>query len=401
MVTRQQREVAPARTSCGPSAGTRNSRLRGWARPRLLVAVLISLAWADGACWLSAEEQRELVVAGSGSAFVVNPDGYLLTCAHVVAEADQVHVSLGEQTVPATVAAVDKTHDLALLKVNQALASALPLAAPTAGELGEEVRAFGFPLQQNLGTSVKVTRGTISGKETIQNISVLQIDVAINRGNSGGPLVNNHGEVVGIVNGKLRPTLGSDVAFAVPAKYAREMLGIQGVPLGAFSSASALDGPELARRISPSVALVLVSKRKGEPSGASTGATGVVRAVAASSPPNPPQWVKELPPQAADDYLHRRSECLQTGDPKSLLNWLGLWHSALSEPNRTRLELDYIELLLTQTAVRAKWPAREAALREAARRLETIARQGPVDAESQRTLSRLRALLEARSRGNE
>jgi len=58
-------------------------------------------------------------------------------------------------------------------------------------------------------------------------------------------------------------------------------------------------------------------------------------------------------------------------------------------------------LLLTQTAVRAKWPAREAALREAARRLETIARQGPVDAESQRTLSRLRALLEARSRGNE
>lgn len=107
---------------------------------------------------LRAEEPRPMATA-----FVVHPDGYLLTAAHVVKDAVKVEVAIGGKRYEATVLRVDEKRDLALLQIKAKNLPALPLGNSNVVEVGEEVRAFGFSLASALGDSVKVTRGTVSG----------------------------------------------------------------------------------------------------------------------------------------------------------------------------------------------------------------------------------------------
>lgn len=125
----------------------------------------------------------------AGTAFVVHPDGYLLTAAHVVKDAVKVEVVIGEKSYSATVLGVDEKRDLALLQIQAKNLSVLSLGNSNAVQVGEEVRVFGFPLASALGDSVKVTRGTVSGIVTKEAQRVFQMDAAVNPGNSGGPLV--------------------------------------------------------------------------------------------------------------------------------------------------------------------------------------------------------------------
>jgi hypothetical protein len=350
---------------------------------RCYAAMLVACLVAGAAL---AQEKNALIPTSSGTAFVVNENGYLLTCAHVVSKAVEVRVMLANKSTPARVLGVDEAHDLALLKVEDNSLTALPLGSSRAPELGEEVRAFGFPLAFSyLGTSIKVTRGTISGIETHNNMSILQLDAAVNPGNSGGPLVNRRGEVVGVINIKLR---GAGLGFAVPAQYAQRLLQAHRVPFTPASTIMDLDGPDLAKLVSPSVLLVVARLEKSTGSAAARPAARSTPAQTSSStpvaPPNPSEWVRELSPQAATDYLERRAQSLRAADPSPLRNWLTLWDSALNEPNRTRVELDYVELLLTGTPT-------PTARREARERLQAIAARGLVDPQSRATCERLQA----------
>jgi len=165
----------------------------------------------------------------TATAFVVHPDGYLLTAAHVVKDASKVDVAIGGQRYEATVLGVDEKPDLALLHIKAKGLPALPLGNSNAVERVEEVRAFGFLLSSVLGDSVKVTRGTVSGIETKVAQKVFQIDAAVNPGNSGGPLVNEKGEVISIINAKLAGVAVSNVGFTVPINYAKPLLRDEGV----------------------------------------------------------------------------------------------------------------------------------------------------------------------------
>ena len=100
---------------------------------------------------------------GSGTAFVVSADGYLLTCDHVVRTATDIKVTLGEQTTSCKVVARDSAHDLALLHTERKDLPVLPLADSDAVELAQEVRTAGFPLSDVLGSQPEDHAGLRGG----------------------------------------------------------------------------------------------------------------------------------------------------------------------------------------------------------------------------------------------
>jgi serine protease Do len=156
-----------------------------------------------------------------GSGFIIDPAGYIVTNNHVIADADEVNVILNDgTTLKADVVGRDQKTDLALLKVN----STKPLKAVKFGDsdklrLGEWVIAIGNPF--SLGGTV--TAGIVSARNRdIQSgpyDNYIQTDAAINRGNSGGPLFNLNGEVIGVNTAIISPSGGSiGIGFAVPSK---------------------------------------------------------------------------------------------------------------------------------------------------------------------------------------
>src|SRR5205085_676958 len=124
---------------------------------------------------------------GTGTAFVIHPDGYLLTCQHVTEAATKLEVVLSGKTYPATVVIDDPIHDLAIIRIEATKLPSLRLADSETVQQGEEVRAIGFPLSSILGENIKATRGTIAGINEDEGRKVFQIDASINPGNSGGP----------------------------------------------------------------------------------------------------------------------------------------------------------------------------------------------------------------------
>ena len=201
---------------------------------------------------------------GSGTAFVVHRDGLLVTCAHVVRGATKVNVTLGGNSWPGDVVGLDDRHDLALVRIAASKLPALPLADSDQVRLAEEVRAVGFPLSDVLGTSVKITRGSISGHVAQKDDKLLQIDASINPGNSGGPLVNDRGQVVGVNSAGLVGEKVNNVGFAVPINYARQLLASKGITPSGQPVDRPLDGPALAEAVTPAVAYVTVNVGSGD-----------------------------------------------------------------------------------------------------------------------------------------
>ncbi|MEI6521253.1 MAG: SUMF1/EgtB/PvdO family nonheme iron enzyme [bacterium] len=196
--------------------------------------------------------------SGTGTGFVVNPNGYLLTCAHVVKGSGKITVTLGDKTLEAAVLRVDETHDIALIQIDAKGLTPLTLGDSNAVEVGQEARAFGFPLSDLLGEDIKVTRGSVSGVSMRDAQKIIQFDAAVNPGNSGGPLVNEKGEAIGIINAKIKDSLAAAVGFAVPVNYAKVLLEKENVSYYYYKTGNAvkMDGPTLVKNVSPSIALI-------------------------------------------------------------------------------------------------------------------------------------------------
>ena len=150
---------------------------------------------------------------GSGSGFIVDADGLVVTNAHVVERFDSVDVALSDGSqYTGSVLGVDEIADLALVRLQSSSGfDAMRLGNSDGMQVGDDVVALGFPLRYELGDSPTVTRGIISSKRVTNGVEELQTDAAINPGNSGGPLVNRHGSVIGVNYAELALSDGNPV----------------------------------------------------------------------------------------------------------------------------------------------------------------------------------------------
>ncbi len=196
--------------------------------------------------------------AGSGTGFAVAPNGYLMTCAHVVEDAEVIDVTLDGKKYSGKVIASDFEHDLAIIKVEAQNLTPLPIANSSQVKLAQEVRAVGYPMSDVLGKDLKVTTGTVSGFVDEGHGRRMQIDAAINPGNSGGPVVNPQGHVIGVSSAKLMGVAVSRIGFAVPSDAARSILQKNGISFKAGVGGRPMSGPEIASSVKPSVALIEV-----------------------------------------------------------------------------------------------------------------------------------------------
>jgi S1-C subfamily serine protease/HEAT repeat protein len=196
----------------------------------------------------------------TGTAFVVHPDGYLVTCAHVVNGAEELIVRLNGGAYKAIVVASDDEHDVALIRINARSLKTLPLADDRGVELGEAIRVLGYPYSDVLGASLKVSQGIVSGVIDEDGSREFQIDAALNHGNSGGPVLNERGEVIGVASSGLKDEHAEGVGFAAPIATVAALLTAErlaAVPIPTTSAnGDAIAGPALIARASKSLALV-------------------------------------------------------------------------------------------------------------------------------------------------
>ena len=200
--------------------------------------------------------------AAAGSGVIISADGYIVTNNHVVDGADELTVTLNENSkeYSARIIGADKTTDLALIKIDAKDLPAIAIANSDDVKVGEWVLAVGNPL----GLNNTVTAGIVSAKARQMGgegvTSMIQTDAAINQGNSGGALVNTNGALIGI-NAMLASPTGSNIGygFAIPTaimnkvvedikKYGavqRAMIGIKGSDVSNYVDAEKEKGNEV------------------------------------------------------------------------------------------------------------------------------------------------------------
>jgi S1-C subfamily serine protease len=194
-------------------------------------------------------------IEGAGSGFVIDDKGFILTNFHVVHEAQSIEVVLGDQSrYPAKFIGADERNDVALVKIDPKGKHlvALPLGDSSALQVGQKVLAIGNPFgfQSTLTTGVVSALGrTVQTSQTTFIDEAIQTDAAINRGNSGGPLINTHGEVIGIDSAIYTPSgTTAGIGFAIPINNAKRIahdlmtdgrvhqafLGVQTIPVSGY-----------------------------------------------------------------------------------------------------------------------------------------------------------------------
>lgn len=164
---------------------------------------------------------------GHGSGVIITPDGYVLTSLHVVSLSDSIEITLNSGSkYPGKVIRTNAKYDVALVKISSTEAlpyisvSSLPII-----EFGEDVFAVGTPADISLGQTMN--KGIISGLRKLDKVKVAQTDVSVSPGNSGGPLINKSGALLGIVDSKISGRAIEGIAFALSAEDAIKSLSLE------------------------------------------------------------------------------------------------------------------------------------------------------------------------------
>jgi len=193
----------------------------------------------------------------TGSGFFFSSDGYLLTNLHVVTGCQTAGVNIRGLAVSAQVLSSDAKNDLALLKTERSPAF-LQFRDDQRLKLGESIVAVGYPLAGVIASSMNLTTGTISALAGIgDDTRMIQFTAPVQPGNSGGPLLDQSGHVVGVVTGKLSPLwtaahvgdLPQNVNFAIKASVVRDFLDSKGVDYSTAPSTATIATPIIAERI--------------------------------------------------------------------------------------------------------------------------------------------------------
>ncbi|MFH2060475.1 MAG: tetratricopeptide repeat-containing serine protease family protein [Pseudomonadota bacterium] len=174
----------------------------------------------------------ERKVTGSGTGFIITKDGYILTCHHVIEDAYEIKISVGGNIYPATLVREDPNNDLALLKINGSF-PAIAFSPNRSAKMGQEVFTIGYPNPSLQGVNAKITKGIVNSLTGFQDdLRLYQISVPVQPGNSGGALLDENGNVLGVVMAmldakttfKISGSLPQNVNYAVKSTYALAML---------------------------------------------------------------------------------------------------------------------------------------------------------------------------------
>jgi hypothetical protein len=194
--------------------------------------------------------------SSSGSGIIVSREGTILTNRHVVQQCSGYEViDDADRKLKATLLAVDETRDLALLKTEEGFRNAAPFRKDITPKLGEAVTVVGYPLAGVLGTKPTVGFGVVSSVVGLRgDPTQMQISVPIQRGNSGGPVLDQSGHVIGVVVSKLDALkfaqsmgdLPQNVNFAIRGEFVRDFLQANRVGIHFESGAAALHNTEIA-----------------------------------------------------------------------------------------------------------------------------------------------------------
>lgn len=194
----------------------------------------------------------------TGSGIVITSNGVILTNEHVVRQCDAIQVVLGPtRTVRATLRAADANRDLALLDAEESFPLAASVRQDALPRLGEPVAVIGYPLVKVLSAQPNVSFGHVNSTVGLKgNPAQMQIDVPVQRGNSGGPVLDAAGNVIGIVVSKLDALklakrtgdLPQNINFAIRGDVVRSFLEAQQVDFASSSASSKLENTEIASR---------------------------------------------------------------------------------------------------------------------------------------------------------
>jgi S1-C subfamily serine protease len=205
-------------------------------------------------------------IPGSGTGFVVSSFGHLLTNEHVVSKCDTMATVAGGGVYEASIVDTHKRYDLAVLKLPFGVDKVATFAAASP-EQGDDVFVVGYPLLEDF-REIKITNGIVSGLSgPDHDTSLLQMTAAVQPGNSGGPLVNANGSVVGVVVGKYTGEIGGGfyaegINFAVSQDAAADFLSANGVVIKRSNASKELKGREIMRRASTWTVPLLCLTRK-------------------------------------------------------------------------------------------------------------------------------------------
>ena len=159
-------------------------------------------------------------IVSNGTGFFVTSDGYVVTCAHVVEDAYTIGVWVDGNGYRADLVAIDHEIDIAILKINHKPPHYFGLANFNSAYIGDKVYAMGFPLTHILGSEIRLTDGIISAFTGYEGTQTdFQISAPIQPGNSGGPVFNEHFEILGIAASQLKPEVAQNANFAVKNTY--------------------------------------------------------------------------------------------------------------------------------------------------------------------------------------
>ncbi|WP_297910098.1 Do family serine endopeptidase [Thiomonas sp.] len=218
--TRLVRQVGPAVVNIRTYTRAPDESARQDAQTREFLRRFFGIPLPPGSDGGTAQTPDEERPVGVGSGFILASDGYVLTNAHVVDGAERIVVTLTDhREFTATLVGADARTDVALLKIDAAGLPAVRIGDSSRLQVGEWVVAIGSPF----GLDNTVTAGIVSAKsrDTGDYTPLIQTDVAVNPGNSGGPLIDMHGRVVGM-NSQIYSRTGGfmGISFAVPIDQA-------------------------------------------------------------------------------------------------------------------------------------------------------------------------------------
>ena len=172
-------------------------------------------------------QKGEFTPSGSGSGFAISDNGYIATCYHVIADAKAIRIKgvngSFENAFNVKVVATDEQNDLAILKIDDTRFSQIPyFFAAELSDVGESVFVLGYPQTQHLGEELKLTTGVISSRSGYRgDITTYQISAQVLPGNSGCPLFDDEGKVIGVVSAKY---IEPNVSYAVKLTYLKLLI---------------------------------------------------------------------------------------------------------------------------------------------------------------------------------